>query len=441
MTRQSITRIAVMVAVVLAATIGSVAQARQDAVGDVRNQLRDRYDVLILQDGVGLVPRSRDAGIRIIEVRNGAVSIDGMTATGDQLRMRLGADADLVLRISYLDAAQQRQLSGTPPIATQPGATQPGATQPGASFPPPPSPPPVPERPRNATRGEEIVRFGSDVVVNRGEVVEEVVVIAGNATINGEVDGELTVVGGNATLGPEAIVRDDVTVVGGSLTRAEGAVIEGRIENVGDGRWREGGFPGMVREGIFRDTIGRVGSFAGTLLRIGLLALLALVVMAFRRSWIERVAERASSDPMRSGLTGFLGEVLFAPVLVVTFVILLVSIIGIPLLVLLPFGVMLIWLVALVGFSGVAYYVGGLLATRFGWADRSSYVVLLLGVLAIALITVIARAAAIIGGGLLAFPLMFVGYAVEYLAWTLGFGAAILAWHRHHRASREVAVS
>jgi hypothetical protein len=441
MTRQSITRIAVMVAVVLVATIGSVAQARQDAVGDVRNQLRDRYDVLILQDGVGLVPRSRDAGIRIIEVRNGAVSIDGMTATGDQLRMRLGADADLVLRISYLDAAQQRQLSATPPIAAPPGATQPGATQPGASFPPPPSPPPVPERPRNTTRGEEIVRFGSDVVVNRGEVVEEVVVIAGNATINGEVDGELTVVGGNATLGPEAIIRDDVTVVGGSLTRAEGAVIEGRIENVGDGRWREGGFPGMVSGGIFRDTIGRVGSFAGTLLRIGLLALLALVVMAFRRSWIERVAERASSDPMRSGLTGFLGEVLFAPVLVVTFVILLVSIIGIPLLVLLPFGVMLIWLVALVGFSGVAYYVGGLLATRFGWTDRSAYVVLLLGVLAIALMTVIARAAAIIGGGLLAFPLMFVGYAVEYLAWTLGFGAAILAWHRHHRASREVAVS
>jgi hypothetical protein len=430
-----------MAMILLVAVIASVAQARQDAVGDLRNQLRERFDILILQDGVGLVPRSRDVGIRVIEVRNGAVSIDGTTATGDQLRMRLGADADLVLRISYLDAAQQRQLSDPQPGAAQSGASPPGASQPGASFPAPPSPPPVPDRPRRTDRGEEIIRFGSDVVVNRGDIVDEVVVIAGSATINGEVDGELTVVGGNATLGPEAIVRDDVTIVGGTLTRAEGAVIEGRIENVGDGRWREGGFPGMVRGGIFRDTVGRVGSFAGTLLRIGLLALLALVVMAFRRSWIERVAERASSDPMRSGLTGFLGEVLFAPALIVTFVILLVSIIGIPLLVLLPFGVMLIWLVALVGFSGVAYYVGGLLATRFGWTDRSAYVVLLLGVLAIALITVIARAAAIIGGGLLAFPLMFVGYAVEYLAWTLGFGAAILAWHRHHRASRQVAVS
>jgi hypothetical protein len=438
MTGQSIARTAVTVIILLFAAIGAAVQARQDAVGALRNQLRDRYDILILQDGVGLVPRSRDAGIRVIEVRNGAVSLDGMTATGDQLRMRLGADADLVLRISYLDAAQQRQLSGDAP---QPPLS--GAPQPGASFPPPPPPPPAAaERPRNnARRGEEIFRFGSDVVVNRGDVVEEVFVIGGDVTVNGEVDGELTVVGGNATLGPEAVVRNDVTVVGGSLTRADGAVIEGRVESVGDRRWREGGFPGMVRDGIFRDTIGRVGSFAATLLRIGLLSLLALAVMAFRRSWIERVAERASSDPMRSGLTGFLGEVLFAPVLIVTFVILLVSIIGIPLLVLLPFGVMLIWLVALVGFTGVAYFVGGLLAARFGWRDRSAYVVLLLGVLAIALVTVIARAAAILGGGLLAFPLMFVGYAVEYLAWTLGFGAAILAWHRHHRATREVAVS
>ena len=84
-------------------------------------------------------------------------------------------------------------------------------------------PPPVPEnRPRRERRGNEIVRFGSDVTVERDEIVEEVVVIGGNATINGEVDGELTVIGGNATLGPEAVVRDDVAVVGGTLEPCAG---------------------------------------------------------------------------------------------------------------------------------------------------------------------------------------------------------------------------
>ena len=240
MTRQWNTRAAVTALILLSLALGAVVHARQDAVGDLRDQLRDRYDVLSLQDGVGLVPRSRDAGIRIIEIRNGAVSIDGMTATGDQLRMRLGADADLILRISYLDAAQQRQLSGN----AQPGAT---STAPVPPAPPVPPVPPVPENgPRRERRGDEIVRFGSDVTVERDEIVEEVVVIGGNATINGEVDGELTVVGGNATLGPEAVVRDDVTIVGGTLNRAPGSVIEGR-DPERRGRRRGGGaapFPG-----------------------------------------------------------------------------------------------------------------------------------------------------------------------------------------------------
>jgi hypothetical protein len=421
--------------IVLALALGTAAYAQGDAAADLRTRLRDRYDVLSLQDGVGLVPRSRDAGIRIIEIRNGAVSIDGMTATGDQLRMRLGADADLILRVSYLDAAQQRQLAGDapPPVDAPPGATS------------PPPVPPVPEnRPPRARRGEEIVRFGNNVTIDRDEVVDgEVVVIFGNATVNGEIDGELTVVMGNADLGPEAVVRDDVTVVGGTLNRAPGAVIEGRIQNVavGDGDWRGAGFPGMVRDTMFRNTIGRVGSFVGTLLRIGLLSLLAVAIVAFGRNSIERIAERASADPLRSGLTGFLGQVLFAPILLVTIFILLISIIGIPLLLLVPFGVMLLVVVAIVGFTGVAYYVGSLLAARFGWTDRGSYVAVLLGVLAIALITLVARATAIIGGGLFAFPLTFVGYVVEYLAWTLGFGAAILAWHQHWRMRRQAAVS
>ena len=440
MTRLWNTCAAVTALILLALTLGGAVEARQDAVGDLRTKLSDRYDVLSLQDGVGLVPRSRDAGIRIIEIRNGAVSIDGTTATGDQLRTRLGADADLILRVSYLDAAQQRQLSGT----AQPGATSTAPVPPVPPAGPVPPVPPVPEnRPRRERRGNEIVRFGSDVTVERDEIVEEVVVIGGNAIINGEVDGELTVIGGNATLGPEAVVRDDVAIVGGTLNRAPGSVIEGRIQNVavGDEGWRGANFPGMVRDTIFRDTIGRVGSFAGTVLRIGLLSLLALVVMAFGRTWTERIAERASADPLRSGLAGFLGQVLFLPLLLITIVVLVVSIIGIPLLVLLPFAFLSLMIVALVGFTGVAYYVGGLLASRFGWTDRGAYVAVVLGVLAIALITLIARAAAIVGGGFFAFPVAFVGYAVEYLAWTLGFGAAILALHRDWRMRRMPAVS
>ena len=59
-----------------------------------------------------------------------------------------------------------------------------------------------------------------------------------------------------------------------------------------------------------------------------------------------------------SGFTGLLAQLLFIPVLVLTVVMLAVSMIGIPLLVLVPFGVVAFLLAMLVGFAGVALRVG-----------------------------------------------------------------------------------
>jgi hypothetical protein len=432
MTRERMMRSRLAAVILLCMALGGAVDARQRPDNaDLRDLLRERYDLLSLQDGVGLVPRARDAGIRIIEVRNGAVSVDGQALTGGELRTRLGADANLILRVTYLDAADQRQL------AASAQADAPRVPDlPGAGPPPAPGPPDVP---RSTRRGGDMVRIGDNVTVSRNEVIDgDVVVVFGNATIDGEVNGELTVVMGNADLGADAVVRDDVTVVGGTLNRAPGAVIEGRVENVAVGRgpWRGANFPGMLRETIF----GRVGSLAGTLFRVAFVTLLALVVVAFGRPWIERIADRASSDPLRAGLTGFLAQLLFFPVLLMTIVVLAISIVGIPLLLLLPFAIVLVLIVLLVGFTGVAYHVGRLLNGQFGWTERGPYATVLLGVMTIALVTVLARSAAVIGGSFLTFPLSAAGYMVEYAAWTLGFGAAILVWWRGRRLGGGVAV-
>ncbi len=421
MTRQRMMRSRLAAVILLCMALGGAVDARQRADNaGLRDLLRERYDLLSLQDGVGLVPRARDAGIRIIEVRNGAVSVDGQALTGGELRTRLGADADLILRITYLDAADQRQLAES----GQAGAAPPG---------------PQPRDRQRGRRGQEVVRIGNNVTIERDEVIDgDVVVVFGNASIEGEIDGELTVVMGNADLGPEAVVRNDVTVVGGTLNRAPGSVIEGAVENVaiGPGRWRGANFPGMLRDTI----LGRVGSLAGTLFRVAFVMLLALVVVAFGRPWIERIADRASADPLRAGLTGFLAQLLFFPVLLMTVIVLAVSIVGIPLLLLLPFAIVLVLIVLLVGFTGVAYHAGRLLNGRFGWTERGPYATVLLGVLTIALVTVVARSAAVIGGSFFTLPLSAVGYMVEYAAWTLGFGAAILAWWRGRQLSGSVAV-
>lgn len=248
----------------------------------------------------------------------------------------------------------------------------------------------------------------------------------GSAHIDGEVDGDVTVVMGNATLGPASVVTGDVNVVGGALTRADGSRVEGAIHNVSTaGRtWSGPGMPDLVRNSFF----GRVGSLAGTLLRVALLGLFALILMAMGRPHVERIGERIAADPLRAGLIGFAAQILFFPVLIITVVILAISIIGIPLLVMVPFVIILALIVLVVGFTGVAYHVGRLLNDRFTWTGRGEYATVIQGVVAIAALTLLARSIALVVGGFLGFPLTAVGFFVEYVAWTLGFGAAILTF-------------
>jgi hypothetical protein len=231
-------------------------------------------------------------------------------------------------------------------------------------------------------------------------------------------------------------VHRDVNVIGGTLNRAPTARIDGSVNNVGLGgaSWNRGEFGDAVRETFFW----RMGGLAGTLLRVTLVLLLALAVVALGPAYVERIADRTAIDPLRAGMIGFFAELLFFPVLVITVVVLAISIIGIPLLVLVPFGIVLALVVLLVGFTGVAYQVGRSLHSRFGWSGRGAYASVALGVIVIGALTVLARSAALIGGGIVGFPLAALGYFVEYVAWTIGFGAAILVWLHRRRPELHV---
>ena len=112
-----LTRVA-FAAAVLWATIGAggavlAAEAPAAAAADraLRERVERQYEVLPLHNGVLL--RSRDARPRLsIEVADSRIAIDGVEATGPELRRQLGADADLVLQLSYLDAQTLHVLFG-----------------------------------------------------------------------------------------------------------------------------------------------------------------------------------------------------------------------------------------------------------------------------------------------------------------------------------------
>ncbi len=405
-----------------AASTAASAEAR-----DLQARLQSRFTALPIAQGVVLTPKFRSS-IRSVELSGGAIAIDGAPVTGAELRDRLGADAGAVLALSYMSADAQREVLGL--SAPQPATPQP-VLQGAPVSPEPPAPPSGRQRETGRVHRDQVVRFGGNVTIPEGEIVDgDVAVFGGNGDIDGEVQGDVAVIGGSLRLGPHADVQKDVTVIGGRLDRDPGASIGGKLSEVGVGdalrsrsgrrAWRYGPWFGFA--------LGPYIGLAGTLVRVGLVILLAGIVLLVARRPVQQIAERAAAEPFKSWVVGFLAELLFLPVLVLTVVVLAVSLVGIPLLVLVPVAIVAILVVGLVGFTGVAYQVGRLLEERLTGLHERPFVATALGIVAIVSPLLLGRLLGVLGFvGFFGAIFVGAGMLVEYVAWTMGFGAAALA--------------
>ena len=440
MRKQILCALAVLTVALMART-AYIVHAQTATAGELRTQLAGKYDVVPLQQGIALVPKAGSARVRMIQIVNGAVTVDGDTLTAAQLRDRLGADAPAVIQLTYLSAAEQRELASPDAAASTPGVPAPAPA-------PAVTPAPAPETPvRSVERRGDIVRIGGGAVtVAENERVEgDVVAIGGPVTINGEVTGDVVAVTGGLTLGPRAVVRGEVTAVGGPFKRDPQAQVMGKVNEVGIDVNGQSIPPYRInpRNLIFGPLASRVGNLTATIARVLMFMLFVLIVTAVGQRPVQQIAARIAAEPLRAGLVGLLAEILFVPVLVVSIVALVISIIGIPLLLLVPFAIILLGVIMLVGFTSAATIVGGWTLDRFpvrrslgeggGRTERNPYLVVAIGLVVIAGLTLIGRLFALAVGGFGA-PLYVVGYLVEYLAWTVGFGASILAWLHMRRS-------
>jgi hypothetical protein len=425
-------------ALVAAAGVWAGPLAAQTAPAEnaaLRQQIERRFEVLVLTDRIVLRPRSAAGSIRTIELGGpGTIAIDGAPATGGEVRDRLGADADAVLQLSYLDGAQRRALfsgaaAASPAVPATPAP--PAPPEPATAPAPPPPLPPIESTERRRVRRGDRLRFGGNVRVEEDELITgDVVAIGGSARIDGEVRGEVVVVGGNVELGPRALITRDLAVVGGMLQRAEGARVQGQLHEIGVGEldfgdfapwrdWRRGSMRGFTRTLALMSTLGRVA----------ILCVLGALVMLLGRQYVEKAGLRAVAEPLKAGAVGFLAQLLFLPVLLVTIVILIVTLIGIPLLLLIPFALLGLCAIALLGFTSMAYRIGQFVSERFGWGFSGPYAATILGVLVIVSPLLLGRLLSLIGGPIMpiAFGLFVIAFIVEYLVWTIGFGAVALA--------------
>jgi uncharacterized RDD family membrane protein YckC len=236
-----------------------------------------------------------------------------------------------------------------------------------------------------------------------GTVQRDAIAVMGDVTINGTVHGRAVAVMGDIVLGPKARVDGDLVSVGGSVSRAAGAVVGGKVvEKSIEGNVHVGlPFSSLLSHGF---KLGGPFLLGARLLWLWIftaacLAFFALLALLFPR------AIRKCGDALlqRPGLTilAFILTILILPIL---FLLLFITIIGIPVaLFLLPLGVLLLTL-----FGKAAIYA---LVGRAVSRDR------------------LHPALAVLAGGLI-FALLYlvplVGLALSMLASALGLGCVIV---------------
>lgn len=455
-------RIVAAVAVVALIVLLPASSPAQEDVAGLAAEVREHFRVLPLTDGVLLEPRDPATEVSVVEVREGSVAVDGAELTEARLLERLGEDTGaLVLRLGELTEDELAAIL-TPADAApgEPAAPvdAPDAAPPTPAPAPTPDPAPAPEPPespravqaddrvvmggsvhiREGERAKDVVVFGGTLQMD-GETLGDVAVFGGAATVDGPVRGDVALIGGSLELGPRAHVEGDLAVIGGGLQRHPDSVVEGEVAknipfafdwNPFDGaRFR----PHIAKE--VTDEANGISPFLrvakktfGKVFGLLLISLLALIVVLVARRPLERTAERIRREPAKSGLVGLAIEILILPVTVAVVILLAVSIIGIPLLLLVPFALVGAVLVAFFGYCAAVYRIGDWAQGRFSWELRSPYLILLLGMALLGSLGIIGASLHFGWLSLFASLLIALGALAAYLAWTVGLGAAALEW-------------
>jgi hypothetical protein len=420
-----LTGVLIIVLIGMLCAVSAAAASRQMSAEDqraLRARLAARYDIVGVTDGVALRPKSTMGDVRLIVISDGVIQINGTPVSGAELRERLGADADAVRRLSYLDERGLRALFDTrggrdldpqPPLESRDVA------------------PAERDMGRHRSGGDRVRIFGDIMVREDEQISGQAVAVVGSVRIDGEVRDQVVAVLGSVTLGPKAVVEGDVVSVGGRVHRAEGSRIRGNVTEVAFADPNlHFNFTPLFDWTDFDlvDGFGAVPRLIGSTFRFGLLVLLASMALLFARRTVEASAQRVSDTPIQSTLVGIAAQILFLPVLLLTAVVLAMTVIGIPLIfVIVPFAVFLLLLLALAGFSGTVYAIGQWTRRRLGLGAGPAFLDALLGVGVVLLPVLVARLIALGGwvGAPIALLLLTIGFAIEYLVWSSGFGAVL----------------
>jgi hypothetical protein len=203
------------------------------------------------------------------------------------------------------------------------------------------------DRPRRARpyrgpwreRGSDIVKFGEDAYVDYDELVRgDVVVFGADVLIEGRVKGNVVVMGGDAELIEGAEIEGDVVVLGGMLEEDIDVVIDGERVVL-----RDFPFNNLSVDWGFEN---QLFSFVFIPVQFFISLILSFLVVFFMKDRVVRGQQHVYSSVLKSFGAGFLVSFIGFFAVLLLFIVLLITLIGIPLAIILILACVGVFIIA-----------------------------------------------------------------------------------------------
>jgi hypothetical protein len=276
----------------------------------------------------------------------------------------------------------------------------------------------------------DLAVMGGEAIVN-GSVTGEVAVFGGNLRINGKIDqdaavfggaiknhgvlgGDLAVIGGTVELDSGSTVSGDIVAIGGTIDQDSNAVVNGKVKTVKMPLSKlVPRISKLFRLGPQLDIMSAVVSRVVILGIIAVFYLLCLLALLIFPAAIDKISVKVRDEFWISLAIGVAIIIAIIPAIVLF----AISIVGIPLIFLLPIALAV---AGIFGFASISSVVGKRICESAKWKIERRVGVFSIGWLALMAINIIA--------GAIHFPLItIIGIAILWIAWTIGQGAATYA--------------
>ena len=262
--------------------------------------------------------------------------------------------------------------------------------------------------PAAAVKAENMVKIGTDVTIEEGTKVNNVVVVGGQITVNSLVENNVVVVGGSVVLTSKALVRGNVVCIGGVIARGSGAQVFGKVKEINSSN-----ISAIINSFFRGEPEGWSALFNIISLYFqGLIFILALLAAFIIPRPLTAIKQSIQESKIKSFFWGLLATLMITPF----FILLVISIAGIYLI---PVAFTALLMAFILGYIAAAALLGDIILTKIAHSYKKPLIVeTILGLILLLVIGWIP----------------YIGWLIKVFVVTSGLGGVLLVlFNRRHR--------